>query len=230
MADLLGDYAGMDTAENDFPANTTTSGVLKTGWKEYGVISQSGDVDWFKVSLVGGEQYRLSIEANSTINGLFAPQLSLYSAAGTLIATATMGQGFQSQYLDYTPSATADCYVAASGPSSVTGNYILTVPVGVTGTSASTSTATVVGTAANDTLSGSSGNDNIDGGTGIDTVRYTGAYSGFSISKTSAGFTVKDNTGAEGTDTLVNLERLQFSDKKIALDLSSTGNAGKALE
>jgi hypothetical protein len=225
MAELLGDYAHMDTEENDFPADTTTTGIVRTGWKEYGVISRSGDVDWFKVNLVAGEQYRLQIEANPTINGLFAGQLSLYGATGTLIATANTGQGFQSQYLDYTPTATGDYFVAASGPASVTGNYILTVPTGVTG---STSTSTVVGTTANDTLNASAtGGDVIDGGSGIDTVVISGARAGFTATKMTSGYTISASSGTWGSSTLMNVERVKFSDVSLALDMGTTQASGQ---
>jgi len=79
---------------------------------------------------------------------------------------------------------------------------------------------TITGTAGNDSLAGTAGSDTIVGLGGIDTVAYAGARSGYTVSKTAAGFTV---AGA-GTDTLTGVERLQFSDTKLALDLD--GNAG----
>jgi hypothetical protein len=80
---------------------------------------------------------------------------------------------------------------------------------------------TITGTAGNDSLTGTAGNDTIAALAGIDTVAYAGARSGYTVSKTAAGLTV---AGA-GTDTLTGVERLQFSDTKVALDLD--GNAGK---
>ena len=87
----------------------------------------------------------------------------------------------------------------------------------------------ITGTAGNDTLSGTTGNDAIDGGAGVDTLLLSGlASSSVSLSKTTSGWTL---TGSSiGTDTLTNVERLSFADKKIALDVSSTGHAGEALQ
>ncbi len=80
------------------------------------------------------------------------------------------------------------------------------------------------GTAGNDSLRGTSGNDTIDGGGGIDTVRYNGAKANFTLTRQgNDSVMIKDNTGAEGTDTLLNIERLQFSDKSVALDVSGNG-------
>jgi len=80
---------------------------------------------------------------------------------------------------------------------------------------------TITGTAGNDSLTGTAGNDTIAALAGIDTVAYAGARSGYTVSKTATGFSV----AGSGTDTLTGVERLQFTDTKLALDLD--GNAGK---
>lgn len=85
---------------------------------------------------------------------------------------------------------------------------------------------TLGGGAGKDSLNGGAGNDTLDGGSGIDTAVYSGNRSGYTIQSTSTGFTVTDNTGAEGIDTLSNVERLRFADTSVALDTS--GNAGQA--
>lgn len=81
------------------------------------------------------------------------------------------------------------------------------------------------GNAGNDNLEGGTGNDTLDGGSGTDTAVYTGASDNFILAKNSAEFTVTDKTGAEGRDTLNGIERLQFSDKKLAFDLDNGGSA-----
>ncbi|MES3001091.1 MAG: hypothetical protein V4787_10405 [Pseudomonadota bacterium] len=81
---------------------------------------------------------------------------------------------------------------------------------------------TVLGLEGNDSITGSGGNDTLNGGAGIDTAFYTGARSGYTVSKIDTGFTVAG--AAEGTDTLSSVERLHFSDARVALDLD--GNAG----
>ena len=65
------------------------------------------------------------------------------------------------------------------------------------------------GFAGDDTLRGGTGNDALDGGDGTDTAQFAGARSGYTIT-TVAGVTTI--TGADGTDTLRNVERLQFGD------------------
>ncbi len=78
------------------------------------------------------------------------------------------------------------------------------------------------GTAANDALSGTSANDKIDGGAGVDTLTLSGPSTNYDITFTTGGYFLNDATGASGRDLLVNVERLVFSDKTVALDINGT--------
>ena len=90
----------------------------------------------------------------------------------------------------------------------------------------------IAGGSGNDTLYDLAGNNIIDGGGGINTLVYAGNFANnrYTLTKTSTGYTVTDNTGSGGTDTLTNVQRLQFADRKIAVDLSPTGSAGETVE
>ncbi|WP_334187490.1 Ig-like domain-containing protein, partial [Noviherbaspirillum sp.] len=85
---------------------------------------------------------------------------------------------------------------------------------------------TISGNAGNDSLVGSAGNDKLDGGEGLDSAIYTASRTNFVVTKTATGVTVSDSSGVEGTDTLVNIERIRFTDQSVAFDVE--GNAGKA--
>lgn len=67
-----------------------------------------------------------------------------------------------------------------------------------------------------------SGGLTYNGREGLDTLRYAGASANFQIIKNSNGYQV---SGSHGVDTLIDVERLQFNDKLIALDIN--GNAGQ---
>jgi VCBS repeat-containing protein len=86
---------------------------------------------------------------------------------------------------------------------------------------------TATGSTGNESFTSGAGNDSIDGGAGTDVVVYSESLSSFSLTKTNAGFTVTDSTGAAGTDTLQNIERIKFSDGSIALDVGATQPAGQ---
>ena len=70
------------------------------------------------------------------------------------------------------------------------------------------------------------GNDFIDGGKGIDTAVLDSRRADSALSSNGGTWTVTDTRSGSpgGVDTLVNVERLAFTDTRIALDL--TGNAG----
>jgi len=106
-------------------------------------------------------------------------------------------------------------------------NLIYTGAVNFTGTG-NTLANTLTGGAGNDTLDGGASNDTINGGAGIDKVIFSSTRASYSITKTSTGFDVSGS--ADGTDTLTNIERLHFTDKKIALDLNgASGMTAKIL-
>jgi uncharacterized protein YkwD/Ca2+-binding RTX toxin-like protein len=63
-------------------------------------------------------------------------------------------------------------------------------------------------------LYGNSGNNILDGGDGADVAVYDGAFANFSITKNGDGsYQVRDMVGSQGTDTISNIESLQFSDR-----------------
>jgi len=78
----------------------------------------------------------------------------------------------------------------------------------------------LIGGVQDDTFEGGKGDDIIDGGAGTDTAIYRGASKDYTWTKNANGtWTVR---GAEGVDTLLNVERLQFADKTVTLTSSST--------
>ena len=79
----------------------------------------------------------------------------------------------------------------------------------------------------NDTIKGSPGIDFFDGGLGLDTVVYSGPQERYTINKTGNRYVVSEPTGSDDTDYLSNIERLQFANGKVALDVEN-GNAGEA--
>lgn len=79
----------------------------------------------------------------------------------------------------------------------------------------------IMGNDLNNYLIGAAGNDQLDGGDGIDTAAFNGGRGGFQINVSDQGISV---SGLEGLDQLVDIERLAFTDKHLALDIG--GHAG----
>jgi hypothetical protein len=88
------------------------------------------------------------------------------------------------------------------------------------------SSANLSGTAADDKLTATAANNAIDGQGGIDTVVYAGPRANYLVAQETWGFGVTDKVGSGGHDAVINVERLQFDDTAVALDV--TGAAGQA--
>jgi Ca2+-binding RTX toxin-like protein len=103
----------------------------------------------------------------------------------------------------------------------------------------------IFGGAGNDELLGNEGNDWMKGGQGddhltgdngnpfgeplpdTDTALFSGKAKNYTITHNADGsITVTDNVGAEGTDTLQNIERLRFADKMVLADGSAEATGG----
>jgi hypothetical protein len=80
----------------------------------------------------------------------------------------------------------------------------------------------ITGTSGNDTLKPGAGNNAVDGGAGIDTAVYAGSRSNFTVAQEAWGFGVTDKAGNNGHDALINVERVQFDDGWLALDIDGT--------
>jgi hypothetical protein len=83
----------------------------------------------------------------------------------------------------------------------------------------------LTGTKNADTLKPGVGNNGIDGGAGIDMAVYAGPRANFTVAQEVWGFGVTDKVGTNGHDALINVERVQFDDGWLALDVD--GSAGK---
>ena len=87
---------------------------------------------------------------------------------------------------------------------------------------------TMLGNAANNSFTGGGGDDTLDGAAGADTAVYAGARASYTVTRGAASVTVTGGAGTEGTDTLSNVERLQFSDTKLGLDSALGQVSGNA--
>jgi len=83
----------------------------------------------------------------------------------------------------------------------------------------------MVGTDGADKMQLTGANIAIDGGAGLDTLVVGGPRANYTLSKAAYGVVLNDNAGNGGHDTLLNVERVQFSDSSVALDVD--GSAGQ---
>jgi hypothetical protein len=82
-------------------------------------------------------------------------------------------------------------------------------------------------TAGNDVFAGTAVNDYFNGQAGLDTAVMSGTRAQTTLTTTEGGITA---TGPGGTDTLVGIERVEFSDRGVAFDtLGSAGSAARII-
>lgn len=83
----------------------------------------------------------------------------------------------------------------------------------------------ITGDAGNDSITGGAGNDSINGGAGVDTAYYSLTHQNYTITSNAGGHLIQANSGEEGVDTIREVERIAFTDTKLALDFD--GHAGE---
>ena len=76
----------------------------------------------------------------------------------------------------------------------------------------------ILGSNDGDILKGLAGDDTLDGGVGFDTGLWDSVVTNYELNSTNSGWKVIDKTGADGTDTLTNIEKLQFSDRTVIIE------------
>ncbi|MDB5509098.1 MAG: heme peroxidase, partial [Hyphomicrobiales bacterium] len=78
-----------------------------------------------------------------------------------------------------------------------------------------------------DTLNGGAGDDRLDGGAGADTAVYGSAVGNFAFTATPGQIVVTDVNGVDGTDTISNVETLNFNGQSFGVTAGT--NAANAL-
>lgn len=119
---------------DDFAATTATTGrVTAGGLAATGRIEVGGDVDWFKVALTSGVRYVIRESGAPSANGTLADTVirGIYNSAGVLIDGTSNDDSNASldSMVVFTPNATGDYYIAASGFGSGTGTYRVSVGI-----------------------------------------------------------------------------------------------------
>ncbi len=89
---------------------------------------------------------------------------------------------------------------------------------------------TLIASSRGSVLRGTGGNDTLVGGSGTDTAVYGGNLKDYGISLAAGSATVTDNRAnpLDGSDSLSGMERLQFADQRLALDMGATQAGGKS--
>lgn len=108
----------------------------------------------------------------------------------------------------------------------LTGNVTIAIGAVIENAIGGSAADTITGNAAANRITGGAGNDVLDGGAGLDIAAYAGKFAAYAVTaQANGGWQIKDNAGTDGTDTAVNIESLQFSDRAVALVDSRVASA-----
>ena len=122
-----------ETAGEDLPADTTTTGSVEVDSLAVGSIGTEGDQDWFAVELVAGQAYAVDLEGSPTTGRgtLEDPYLrGIYDADGNLISGTSnddVSDSLTNSRVTFTPTVDGTYYVAVGAYESDMGTYTLSV-------------------------------------------------------------------------------------------------------
>jgi hypothetical protein len=201
--------------------------------RRFGSDGSAQDLHEFEVNqLRQGDQ--ASPAVTSLAGGGFATAwVDTQDGAGSSIEARVLiggmdGGGTSSAYSSSTGSALVGSGSSVTAPSqsastAAPGAPVVTTPVQTA--PVATPAIQLTGGLGSDVIALGAGNHAVDGQGGLDTVLLAGPRSVFTVAHDAAGFTANYAGGTH--DTLVNVERLSFSDgSTVALDID--GAAGKA--
>ena len=195
------------------------------------------DEDVFAFDAITGVPYTITADLEGTSTRRI--DVRVIDETGNDITPRTASTT-DSKTIDFTSLTTGTVYIKvreASGNSNYQKEtYTLTVlPEGVVPTDGDETTgdngggSNVSGSSSGDTLTSGSGDEVIDGGGGLDVVKYDVKLGDASVSTNVDGTTtINASSAGEGNDTLIDVERVQFSDGMLALDVDAGENAGSA--
>lgn len=99
-----------------------------------------------------------------------------------------------------------------------TGNVTIAIGAIIENAIGGSGVDTIVGNAIANIITGGQGNDILNGGAGMDTAAFAGKFASYALTALAdGGWQIKDNAGSDGTDTLANIESLQFTDRTVAI-------------
>lgn len=222
--DTIDGGAGSDRADyNGAPVGvqiTSAESGITYANDGYGAIDQLVNIEGlygteFDDSLIGNAQDNVlrGRAGNDTLDGMGGSDTLVYTGTATGISVTLAAGGAEFQMADGDGGVdtvrNVESISATNFDDSLTGNELANWLAGRMGND------TLSGGAGADTLIGGLGNDTLDGGADFDVAVFSGARAGYTVTRGPGGVTV---VGADGTDLLTNIEKLQFDDSSVLLE------------
>ncbi len=207
--DTISGGAGDDTVIYDINGGGNDD-INGNGGNDTVSVVDTGNNGTLTVSLNGAGV--ITAIANGTVTNVEAVTANLGAGTDTLAYasnTAVTVNLLAGTATGFTSIAGIDSVSGGGGADTITGNA---------------GNNTLSGGGGNDTLSGGAGNDALDGGANNDVAVFAGGISNFALARNGTTITATDTTGAEGTDTLTNIETLRFNGVNYTVVAGTNGN------
>ncbi|WP_425490124.1 beta strand repeat-containing protein, partial [Azospirillum tabaci] len=169
-----------------------------------------------------------SFESALTLDGTFAADGLIVGNEGndTVILVPTTQGTTNDDFIHVAgdghsaPSGANDRAIATAGPdiiSALAGNDTVHAGNGHDWIDGGAGNDLLHGENGNDVLTGGAGNDTLIGGSGDDVAVFSGAFANYTITRSGTSVIVRDTVGSDGTDTLIGVETLFFTDRAVTL-------------
>jgi Ca2+-binding RTX toxin-like protein len=215
--------AGIASGQSSTYAGGTINSIEKLVYlrgSEFGdALTLATQAELLTVDAGAGVDVITSFESSVSVNGGLGDDRFVSGRAGDIFDG---GAGFDT--VDYSGYGSA-VTVSLLGQTGAGGDQLMNTEAVI----GSAFGDNLTGDANTNTLRGGSGDDTLDGGGGADTAEYLGVSSDYSWTQASDGsWTVRHLSGADGVDTLKNIERLKFNDTVIQLPVTNfiSGSSG----
>ncbi|MBC7857390.1 MAG: DUF4214 domain-containing protein [Burkholderiaceae bacterium] len=216
--------AGNYLGEAEDNASNSIMSYIETPTGQKQVRDFLGNFDYLAMKYLYGARPFHSGDNNYVYDNSIGKRLSIINDTGGTDTINASAVTFRAT-IDLNPGADSSIGVAPDGKSAALQNLSLTYDAAIENAIGTGLSDVIKGNALANQLTGGGGNDTIDGGAGTDTLIYAGKRADFSVVKSSTGFTIKDKAGAEGTDRVSDIEKIQFQDTALSMEYSDVVQA-----
>lgn len=253
MAYIYGDGSYFDERTKGFDSNGLSSSFkVQRDMVSFGTLSANDLTDWYQLNLDGAGHYTILLSTDPINNYSNTHSWNEHASGIRVTITDRFGtplSGVDSGFANLTTDGRisfdyngdyshGDYFIKVSNLSYAATDYVIGLEatkvagVDVYGSYShdylrgSKGDDHIEAYSGSDTIINSAGNDYINGGSDLDFLIMAGDIDEYNISGSLNNFMVKDKLGEEGTDHVVQVERLLFDDYALAFDVN--GAAGQA--